>query len=1682
MRGVAERHSSALSHVSDSIARRHSRSARRCVALATFLTLIALGAGERIAQAANCTWGGSTNGTWGQSNRWTNCGGNAPQSGDTVTISSGSVAAITTTIASVTVSGTGTLTVAAGVTLTVTGAFSETGGTFTMSGGDVSVGGAFTRSGGTFTATGGTVTLTGSGNLSNTSNFSSLTVSASGTYTLMSALTAGGTLTVTAGTLTVGTNNLTAGAITVSGGALTVTTNTTQVNGTVTLNGGTFTATSTTTTVTGSFTRAGGTLAANGGTVALTGTGTITSATGSFANLSVSGTYSLADALTTSGTLTLSAGSLTAGANAISVGGTFSQSGGAFTAPSGTMTVTGAFTRTGGTFTANGGTLTLNSTGTVSHTFGGATLNRVTIGQDGGLVGYWRLDESSGAAIVDSSGYGNGGNLVGGFSRTTPPSAITFSDANAVTFDGTAYSTLGITGIPKNDEAQTISVWVNLTSNSGVQNFVALINGGSGSAVQLGIRNDSCSCLVAWSYGGGTLASAPLPSTGVWHHVAYTFDGTTHRVYVDGVAGTSTTNAPQTATPTQTYLGSYDGVNEFLYGALDDVRVYNRTLTAAQITTLAGGSNLSPGVGGTHTFADAFVASDDLVIGTGTVTGTQTLSVGGSWLNNGGTFTGTGAVTLTGTIAGNVVVSNGSQFSSLTVSGSGGTYAVVDPLVDAGALTIAAGATVSGSGTIRVGGNWANSGTFSGTGTVTLTGSGARTLKSNGSRFAALTMSGTGTYTLQDRLWVPGGTVTLTSGTIAAGANAVRAGGFSVGSGTFTNSGTLILDSASNQSLPFSSYAGALRLEDTTETSLVAYWKLDAGLGYQVYDFSGNGNNGTLSSSGTAWQTSVGTTFGFENPASVVFDGATGTATIPAATLPKNNAAQTISFWMNPTTMGGTQNMVALDNLTAGGGLQLGIRSGTIYVWAYGGATLIQGPAVTTGAWHHVVYTYDGAGNQALTIDGVRTTATATNPTTTPSYAYLGTYSPNNELYGGALDEVRVYNTVLTTAQIAQLYAGRYAGTGGIATYTLGANTTVTGQLFVDDVILDASTRTMAASYAAAAAQINTGTYLVGSNTQTFAGGLTVSGGGTLSLASSGGVVAIGNGKTLTVDGTVSAASSGATIRVDSSGTYSFKVGSSATARPTLNITGLTVRNTDDNGMWINTVSGSSTTFTHFDGIAFNNGGTGAASQYLQVSASSLYLTANALSFGAGETGTLPTVAVKLTGNGTADTFDTRMVLAAATCATAKTDATTTLCVTSWKSDDDADGDGAGNTAGPNGGAVVQFARSAPNDTAGSIEGFPVAAFDWNTFAYYGTYVTFHDASGTVDRVYVRSQTGAARYSWDTASGETIVGVPRAVTSGSAHYLYVATNGSTTDSGRIYRLLDNGSSLTPDTSGNWSGRNPFTSCSCTITTPLGSDATNLYWGGTTGGAQRLWRLAQALAATTPFGLSNVSITPTITSATPAQMTVGTTVYMLLGLTGHVLKVDVTNMLVAADNTSPGTASVYGRIGASSPKVFAGDDGGTMWALDINNFAGTNKLWSYAVSGDSIKSTAFHDSTNTVLTFGTEGGKVVALNSGTGAIVAGYPMTPGATDDPIRSAMLYTSGVLAVGTTKGKLYFIDRSAATLIRKYDFGATESVSGVGYDSGVSRYIVTTGDAAASDGRLYYIDRITDPTAASP
>ena len=60
--------------------------------------------------------------------------------------------------------------------------------------------------------------------------------------------------------------------------------------------------------------------------------------------------------------------------------------------------------------------------------------------------------------------------------------------------------------------------------------------------------------------------------------------------------------------------------------------------------------------------------------------------------------------------------------------------------------------------------------------------------------------------------------------------------------------------------------------------------------------------------------------------------------------------------------------------------------------------------------------------------------------------------------------------------------------------------------------------------------------------------------------------------------------------------------------------------------------------------------------------------------------------------------------------------------------------------------------------------------------------------------------------------------------------------------------------------------------------------------------------------------------------------------MFLGMTGHVLKVDVTGMVTVADNTAAGRQPSSDGLGRRRRGLFVGDDAGKMRALDPTTFS------------------------------------------------------------------------------------------------------------------------------------------------
>ncbi|MDX9727666.1 MAG: DUF2341 domain-containing protein, partial [Bacteroidales bacterium] len=194
--------------------------------------------------------------------------------------------------------------------------------------------------------------------------------------------------------------------------------------------------------------------------------------------------------------------------------------------------------------------------------------------------GVWHLSNN---AVNDATSFNNDLTNNG---TTDTPGLI----EEARNFDGYNDNLRAITttGFGGNAYNQTISAWGRHTSSpDGTNNIMVLQRAGSTSAIQMGFREVSGSYrVVVWNWGGTPLLwSNFLPTANEWHYYSYTFDGTTHRLYIDGVeASTSTTAATQGAVPQFVYLGSYSG-GEYFEGRIDESRYSLTTKTEGWIAT-----------------------------------------------------------------------------------------------------------------------------------------------------------------------------------------------------------------------------------------------------------------------------------------------------------------------------------------------------------------------------------------------------------------------------------------------------------------------------------------------------------------------------------------------------------------------------------------------------------------------------------------------------------------------------------------------------------------------------------------------------------------------------------------------------------------------------------------------------------------------------------------------------------------------------------------------------------------------------------------------------------------------------------------------------------------------------------------------------------------------------------------
>ena len=213
-----------------------------------------------------------------------------------------------------------------------------------------------------------------------------------------------------------------------------------------------------------------------------------------------------------------------------------------------------------------------------------------------GLVGRWALDESSGTTATDSSGFNNNGTLVNGPAWNSGGKL-----GGALSFDGVNdYVTLGNPASLIPGSTITLAGWMRLTDIS-VNRFVISKYDGLNPQTDTFLRYQAGTGVMC-SIGGTATTAAASVVTGQWYHVACTYDGSLIRVYLDGVQVKTAAKSGPIADEVGTawLIGARTPANPgaFMHGLLDDVRVYTRALTGADVAELFNfaGPDLTPPV------------------------------------------------------------------------------------------------------------------------------------------------------------------------------------------------------------------------------------------------------------------------------------------------------------------------------------------------------------------------------------------------------------------------------------------------------------------------------------------------------------------------------------------------------------------------------------------------------------------------------------------------------------------------------------------------------------------------------------------------------------------------------------------------------------------------------------------------------------------------------------------------------------------------------------------------------------------------------------------------------------------------------------------------------------------------------------------------------------------------------
>jgi hypothetical protein len=220
-----------------------------------------------------------------------------------------------------------------------------------------------------------------------------------------------------------------------------------------------------------------------------------------------------------------------------------------------------------------------------------------------GLVGYWKLNETAGLTANDYSANSMNGTYAGGV--TLNQAGVLADGDAAASFDGVddVVSMGNNFGFPALAPF-SFECWVFMTALS-ASTFVRIVskenndvNGRQGwdlvvNPVSTGGASQGRLGFETWlnnaSFGVTTTSAVTLSA---WNHIVCTMDGTTVRIYLNGALNTGSGAKSMLAHTAPFRLGAHSTSGGFFGGLIDEAAVYNRALSATEVTAHIANSRI----------------------------------------------------------------------------------------------------------------------------------------------------------------------------------------------------------------------------------------------------------------------------------------------------------------------------------------------------------------------------------------------------------------------------------------------------------------------------------------------------------------------------------------------------------------------------------------------------------------------------------------------------------------------------------------------------------------------------------------------------------------------------------------------------------------------------------------------------------------------------------------------------------------------------------------------------------------------------------------------------------------------------------------------------------------------------------------------------------------------------------